>query len=141
MLLPSLTVVLGNVYPVIEHPHKPGSLSGTMLKSGYSSHYVATTSSGIVAGSSNKKTYDEIIVNQEVQVRPFTFFLFRFLYRITYKVCPAFILELKNANFSQLIKEFNREIAKPPDSEHSDTEIFIINEDSDNPLLNFEGNL
>jgi hypothetical protein len=40
-----------------------------MLKAGYQSHYVVTSFTGMPASPKKQNTFDEIIVNQEVQVR------------------------------------------------------------------------
>jgi len=91
-------VMVGNAYPVIEHPRKKGSLAGMIIKPGYQSHYVCTDNKGmpypkITADYQN--VYDEIVINQESQV------------------APAYVLMLDRDSFPKLIVEFNRKTAVP----------------------------
>jgi hypothetical protein len=55
---------------VIEDPDKENSLSGATLKAGYQSHYVVSTRAGKPCSDIEAEfTYDEIVINQETQVR------------------------------------------------------------------------
>jgi len=70
-------VILGNSYPVTEHPDHPGSLLGQVIKPGYQSHYVCTDNCGFPYPYSatmdkvlDKTVFDEIVINQESQVTP-----------------------------------------------------------------------
>jgi len=91
-------VIVGNAYPVIEHPRKSDSLAGTIIKPGYQSHYVCTDNKGMPYPKITpdyKNVYDEIVINQESQV------------------APAYVLMLDSATFPKLIVEFNRKTAVP----------------------------
>jgi hypothetical protein len=91
-------VIVGNAYPVIEHPRKSDSLAGTIIKPGYQAHYVCTDNKGMPYPKITpdyKNVYDEIVINQESQV------------------APAYVLLLDPASFPKLIVEFNRKTAIP----------------------------
>jgi len=66
--------VLGNVYPVVEHPKESNSLVGKHLVHGYQTHYVVTSQDGYPLSQKdyqqNVKKYDEIVLGQEAQVVP-----------------------------------------------------------------------
>jgi len=105
-------VLVGNAYPVIEHPRKTGTLAGTIIKPGYQAHYVCTDNKGMPYPKLTpdyKNVYDEIVINQESQV------------------APAYVLMLDPTSFPKLIVEFNRKTAVPRgemsrDEETSDDE-------------------
>jgi len=91
-------VIVGNAFPVIEHPRKVNSLAGTIVKPGYQSHYVCTDNKGMPYPKITpdyKNVYDEIVINQESQV------------------APAYLLMLDSASFPKLIMTFNRKTAVP----------------------------
>jgi len=91
-------VIVGNAYPVIEHPRKAGSLAGTIIKPGYQAHYVCTDNKGMPYPKLTydyKNVYDEVVINQESQV------------------APAYVLMLDPTSFPKLIVEFNRKTALP----------------------------
>lgn len=81
----------GHPYPVIEHPREPNSLLGHPLKVGYQSHYVVTGIDGMPFSGKGQK-YDEIVINQEVQVRGSQFLsfdtFFRFVRHISSRLIP-----------------------------------------------------
>jgi hypothetical protein len=55
---------------VIENPQLVNSLSGATLKAGYQSHYVLTSKTGMPCDNIHEDIfYDEIVVNQETQVK------------------------------------------------------------------------
>lgn len=88
-------------YPVKEHHKSADSLLGKPLQSGYNSHYIVTTKSGVciseeregIAESFNSSwtlgsTYDELVIPLEGQI------------------VPAFIFEISNENFSDVCRLF-----------------------------------
>jgi len=84
----------GNPYPVIEPPSEKDSLLGSHIISGYQSHYIVTTRDGFPFKDkdiiSNRKKYDEIVIDQESQV------------------VPIFLVEIDNSNFDKLSAEYGR---------------------------------
>jgi len=62
----------GNPYPVTEHPmESPKTFMGKPTMSGYQSHYVVTTPSGMpVEDFGSPSQYDELVIGQEAQVVP-----------------------------------------------------------------------
>lgn len=57
-----------NIYPVVENHAGPKSLMGAALKNGFTSHYVVTDRAGVVVtGPTQHKTWDEIVIPQEVR--------------------------------------------------------------------------
>eukprot|EP01126_Amoeba_proteus_P043765 TRINITY_DN4824_c1_g1_i1.p1 TRINITY_DN4824_c1_g1~~TRINITY_DN4824_c1_g1_i1.p1 ORF type:complete len:637 (-),score=111.57 TRINITY_DN4824_c1_g1_i1:137-2047(-) len=66
-------VIMGNVYPVIEHPKSKNSLVGAAIKSGCNAHYVVVNKKGFPAPPEKitKKYYpNEIVITQESQIVP-----------------------------------------------------------------------
>jgi len=57
------------MYPVIEHPHKRGSLKGKPNHPGYQSHYIKVNKKGVPV-LNGSEIYDELVVFQESQVLP-----------------------------------------------------------------------
>eukprot|EP01125_Pyxidicula_operculata_P013176 TRINITY_DN4359_c0_g2_i3.p1 TRINITY_DN4359_c0_g2~~TRINITY_DN4359_c0_g2_i3.p1 ORF type:complete len:1736 (-),score=241.48 TRINITY_DN4359_c0_g2_i3:164-5371(-) len=85
-------VIPGNTYPVSENHKSADSLSGAAMMGGYSSHYVCTTKDGYPTSKPVKNHYDEIVIEQEVQI------------------APVYILTIDTSNIPNLLKEFQREI-------------------------------
>jgi len=85
-------IIPGNTFPVTENPTGPSKLVGTPLKTGYQSHYVVTTSSGLPVKTPSQNCFDELVINQEAQV------------------VPAFILKLDISNLNEVLENFNRSI-------------------------------
>eukprot|EP01126_Amoeba_proteus_P026671 TRINITY_DN2641_c0_g1_i6.p1 TRINITY_DN2641_c0_g1~~TRINITY_DN2641_c0_g1_i6.p1 ORF type:complete len:165 (+),score=34.26 TRINITY_DN2641_c0_g1_i6:321-815(+) len=65
-------VLLGNIYPVIEHVKQNPNLLGCVLKPPHNSHYVLVDSVGHIYDPTKTKDefYDEIVVAQEAQIVP-----------------------------------------------------------------------
>lgn len=63
-------MVVGNVYPVIEHPDGQDSIKGQALQTGFDSHYVVTGYRGLPAS----ELFDELVIAQEQQGTPLTQF-------------------------------------------------------------------
>lgn len=96
---PTMLVVLifpGNVYPIIESPTSPDSFLGKPMKSGYQSHFIVTGKNGLpIEDYSRTSVYDELVITQESQI------------------LPIYLVELKNSNFSEMAKNWQREVPKP----------------------------
>eukprot|EP01125_Pyxidicula_operculata_P014817 TRINITY_DN4987_c0_g1_i1.p1 TRINITY_DN4987_c0_g1~~TRINITY_DN4987_c0_g1_i1.p1 ORF type:complete len:1811 (-),score=370.81 TRINITY_DN4987_c0_g1_i1:86-5518(-) len=111
-------VVPGNVYPVIENHKEENSLEGQGMKGGYSSNYVVTKRDGIPPKKPVKKHYDELVVDQEVQI------------------VPLYILSIDSANLPELIKKYQRETTPGTGGDEDNNRPIITNEkDGDGSIL------
>eukprot|EP01127_Copromyxa_protea_P018107 TRINITY_DN5626_c0_g3_i2.p1 TRINITY_DN5626_c0_g3~~TRINITY_DN5626_c0_g3_i2.p1 ORF type:complete len:533 (-),score=92.68 TRINITY_DN5626_c0_g3_i2:42-1640(-) len=83
-------ILPGNTYPVTEKSTDKKGFSGKPLKSGYNSHYVATSSKGQPVQVKSEDAFDEIVVSQEAQIT------------------PAFVLKVKATNLTELRRDYER---------------------------------
>jgi hypothetical protein len=85
----------GNSFPVVEHRNEEKSFLGRAIPSGYQSNYVLTTKDGNPCKNPEGTFYDELVIEQEVQV------------------VPLFLLTFDAPQLRHEATKFNREVIEP----------------------------